>query len=107
MSDSVSGNNCNFGQNLVISPGVIVGNKLKIQNNVRFYTSVCCEDIVFLGPSFVFTNVINPRSAINRKSEYDQTFVDRFASIGANTTIVCGHNIRKYAFFGVGVDVTK
>jgi UDP-2-acetamido-3-amino-2,3-dideoxy-glucuronate N-acetyltransferase len=107
MPHCVIGNNCNIGQNVVISPGVILGNNVKIQNNVSIYTGVCCEDDVFLGPSCVFTNVINPRSAINRKSEYAQTLVGKGASIGANATIVCGHTIGQYAFIGAGAVVTK
>ena len=107
MSGSVLGRNCNVGQNVVISPGVIIGNNVKIQNNVSVYTGVICEDDVFLGPSCVFTNVINPRSAVNRKNEYLKTIVGKGASIGANATIVCGNNIGKYAFIGAGAVVTK
>lgn len=99
--------NCNVGQNVVVSPGVILGNNVKVQNNVSIYTGVSCDDDVFLGPSMVFTNVINPRSAINRKSEYAKTHVGKGATIGANATIVCGHNIGKYAFIGAGAVVTK
>jgi UDP-2-acetamido-3-amino-2,3-dideoxy-glucuronate N-acetyltransferase len=99
--------NCNIGQNVVISPGVELGKNVKVQNNVSIYTGVTCDDDVFLGPSMVFTNVINPRSAINRKSEYAKTHVGRGASIGANATIVCGHNIGEYAFIGAGTVVTK
>ncbi len=107
MSDSKIGENCNIGQNVVISPGVILGNNVKVQNNVSIYTGVTCEDDVFLGPSCVFTNVINPRSAVNRKSEYAKTIVGRGATIGANATIVCGHNIGNFAFIGAGAVVTK
>lgn len=101
------GENCNIGQNVVISPEVILGKNVKIQNNVSIYTGVICEDDVFLGPSMVFTNVINPRSAVNRRNEYSKTIVGKGASIGANATIVCGHNIGKYAFIGAGAVVTK
>lgn len=101
------GNNCNIGQNVVISPDVVLGNNVKVQNNVSLYTGVICEDDVFLGPSCVFTNVTNPRSAIVRKSEYKETRVGKGASIGANATIVCGHNIGEYAFIGAGAVVTK
>jgi UDP-2-acetamido-3-amino-2,3-dideoxy-glucuronate N-acetyltransferase len=107
MSNSVIGNNCNIGQNVVISPEVIIGNNVKIQNNVSLYTGVICDDDVFLGPSCVFTNVINPRSAINRRGKYAKTHVGRGASIGANATIVCGNDIGKYAFIGAGAVVTK
>lgn len=101
------GENCNIGQNVVVSPQVVLGNNVKVQNNVSIYTGVICDDDVFLGPSMVFTNVINPRSAINRKSEYARTHVGRGATIGANATIVCGHDIGKYAFIGAGAVVTK
>ena len=101
------GENCNIGQNVVISPDVVLGNGVKIQNNVSVYTGVVCEDDVFLGPSMVFTNVINPRSAVNRKNEYLKTHVGKGASIGANATIVCGHNIGQFAFIGAGAVVTK
>jgi len=101
------GENCNIGQNVVVSPGVILGRNVKIQNNVSIYTGVICEDDVFLGPSMVFTNVINPRSAIIRKDQYVKTIVKKGASIGANATIVCGHNIGEYAFIGAGAVVTK
>jgi len=107
MKDSKIGRNCNIGQNVVISPGVTIGNNVKIQNNVSVYTGVICEDDVFLGPSCVFTNVINPRSFIERKDEYKQTIVKKGASIGANATIVCGNNIGRYAFVGAGAVVTK
>lgn len=101
------GENCNIGQNVVISPDVILGNGVKIQNNVSVYTGVICEDDVFLGPSCVFTNVINPRSFISRKDEYRKTIIGKGASIGANATIVCGHDIGKYAFVAAGAVVTK
>lgn len=107
MSNSEIGEKCNIGQNVVISPGVKLGNGVKIQNNVSVYTGVICEDDVFLGPSCVFTNVINPRSFIERKSEYRDTIIGRGASVGANVTIVCGHNIGKYALIGAGAVVTK
>lgn len=101
------GENCNIGQNVVISPDVVLGKNVKVQNNVSIYTGVICDDDVFLGPSMVFTNVINPRSAINRKAEYAKTHVGKGASIGANATIVCGHDIGEYAFIGAGTVVTK
>jgi len=101
------GENCNIGQNVVISPNVILGKNVKVQNNVSIYTGVICEDDVFLGPSMVFTNVINPRSAVNRKDQYVKTLVRKGATIGANATIVCGHDIGKYAFIGAGAVVTK
>lgn len=101
------GENCNIGQNVVISPQVVLGRSVKVQNNVSIYTGVVCEDDVFLGPSMVFTNVINPRSAINRKNEYAKTVVKHGASIGANATIVCGHDIGRFAFIGAGAVVTK
>ena len=101
------GEKCNIGQNVVVSPGVKLGNNVKVQNNVSIYTGVICEDDVFLGPSMVFTNVINPRSAIIRKEEYLQTLVKKGASIGANATIVCGNDIGEYAFIGAGAVVTK
>jgi UDP-2-acetamido-3-amino-2,3-dideoxy-glucuronate N-acetyltransferase len=101
------GDNCNIGQNVVISPGVVLGKNVKIQNNVSIYTGVICEDDVFLGPSMVFTNVINPRSAVIRKNEYAQTLVRKGASIGANATIVCGHEIGEFAFIGAAAVVTK
>lgn len=107
MSGCKIGENCNIGQNVVISPGVELGNNCKVQNNVSLYTGVICEDDVFLGPSMVFTNVINPRSAIVRKNQYLRTIVRKGASIGANATIVCGHNIGAYAFVGAGAVVTK
>jgi UDP-2-acetamido-3-amino-2,3-dideoxy-glucuronate N-acetyltransferase len=107
MQESIVGKFCNIGQNVVISPGVVLGSNVKIQNNVSLYTGVICEDDVFLGPSCVFTNVVNPRSAINRRGQYAQTRVGKGASIGANATIVCGHDIGKYAFVGAGAVVTK
>ena len=107
MKDSIIGENCNIGQNVVISPNVKLGNNVKIQNNVSIYTGVICEDDVFLGPSMVFTNVINPRSGVIRKDEYMKTVVKKGASIGANVTIVCGNNIGRYAFIGAGAVVTK
>ena len=107
MSNCVIGENCNFGQNVVVSPGVILGHNVKVQNNVSIYTGVICEDDVFLGPSMVFTNVINPRSAVNRKSEYATTLVRRGATIGANATIVCGNEIGAFCFIGAGAVVTK
>jgi UDP-2-acetamido-3-amino-2,3-dideoxy-glucuronate N-acetyltransferase len=107
MPNAVIGNNCNIGQNVVVSPGVILGNNVKVQNNVSIYSGVTCEDDVFLGPSMVFTNVINPRSAINRRDQYLQTKVGKGASIGANATIVCGNDIGEFAFIGAGAVVTK
>lgn len=107
MPNCVLGKNCNIGQNVVISPEVVLGNNVKVQNNVSIYTGVTCDDDVFLGPSMVFTNVINPRSAIIRKEEYLKTHVGKGASVGANATIVCGHNIGAYAFIGAGAVVTK
>jgi UDP-2-acetamido-3-amino-2,3-dideoxy-glucuronate N-acetyltransferase len=107
MPKCVIGEQCNIGQNVVISPEVVLGRNVKIQNNVSIYTGVTCDDDVFLGPSMVFTNVINPRSAVNRKSEYAKTHVGKGASIGANATIVCGHDIGPFAFIGAGAVVTK
>jgi UDP-2-acetamido-3-amino-2,3-dideoxy-glucuronate N-acetyltransferase len=107
MSNCVMGTDCNLGQNVVISSDVILGNNVKIQNNVSIYSGVTCEDDVFLGPSMVFTNVINPRSAINRRNQYAKTTVKIGASIGANATIVCGNDIGAYAFVGAGAVVTK
>jgi UDP-2-acetamido-3-amino-2,3-dideoxy-glucuronate N-acetyltransferase len=107
MTNCIIGENCNIGQNVVVSPEVVLGRNVKVQNNVSIYTGVICEDDVFLGPSMVFTNVINPRSAVNRKNEYMKTIVGTGASIGANATIVCGNNIGKYAFIGAGTVVTK
>lgn len=107
MTGCVLGENCNIGQNVVVSPEVVLGKNVKVQNNVSIYTGVTCADDVFLGPSCVFTNVTNPRSAINRKSEYAKTHVGKGATIGANSTIVCGHDIGEYAFIGAGAVVTK
>jgi UDP-2-acetamido-3-amino-2,3-dideoxy-glucuronate N-acetyltransferase len=107
MKGAVIGNYCNLGQNVVVSPKVILGNNVKVQNNVSIYTGVVCEDDVFLGPSMVFTNVINPRSAIIRKEEYKNTFVRKGASIGANATIICGNEIGEYALIGAGSVITK
>ena len=107
MANCSLGENCNVGQNVVISPDVHLGKNVKVQNNVSIYTGVNCEDDVFLGPSMVFTNVINPRSAVNRKSEYMRTIVRKGASIGANATIVCGNDIGKFAFIGAGAVVVK
>ena len=107
MSDCIIGEGCNLGQNVVVSPQVILGKNVKVQNNVSIYTGVICEADVFLGPSMVFTNIINPRSAIIRKNEYLKTIVRKGASIGANATIVCGNNIGEYAFVGAGAVVTK
>lgn len=107
MSGCTIGENCNIGQNVVISPEVVLGNNVKVQNNVSVYTGVICDDDVFLGPSCVFTNVTNPRSAVNRKSQYAKTHVGKGATIGANSTIVCGHDIGAYAFIGAGAVVTK
>lgn len=101
------GENCNIGQNVVVSPDVVLGKNVKVQNNVSIYTGVICEDDVFLGPSMVFTNVINPRSNVNRRGQYTRTVVRRGASIGANATIVCGHDIGEFAFIGAGAVVTK
>ena len=107
MSNCILGENCNIGQNVVVSPEVILGNNVKVQNNVSLYTGVVCEDDVFLGPSMVFTNVTNPRSGVNRRGQYSKTIVKKGASIGANATIVCGHDIGEYAFIGAGSVVTK
>lgn len=101
------GINCNIGQNVVVSPKVVLGKNVKVQNNVSIYSGVSCDDDVFLGPSCVFTNVINPRSGVNRKDHYTKTQVGKGASIGANATIICGHNIGEYAFIGAGAVVTK
>lgn len=101
------GDNCNIGQNVVVSPDVVLGKNVKVQNNVSIYTGVICEDDVFLGPSMVFTNVVNPRSGVNRRGQYSRTVVKKGASIGANATIVCGHDIGEYAFVGAGAVVTK
>jgi UDP-2-acetamido-3-amino-2,3-dideoxy-glucuronate N-acetyltransferase len=107
MPGCVIGENCNIGQNVVISPEVVLGKNVKVQNNVSIYTGVECEDDVFLGPSMVFTNVVNPRSAVNRRGQYSRTKVMKGASIGANATIVCGHDIGRFAFIGAGAVVTK
>ena len=107
MTGCIIGESCNIGQNVVISPAVILGRNVKIQNNVSLYTGVICEDYVFLGPSMVFTNVINPRSHVNRKNEYVQTIVRKGASIGANATIVCGNEIGEYAMIGAGAVIIK
>ncbi|GGX19540.1 acyltransferase [Aquimarina muelleri] len=107
MSDCEIGESCNIGQNVVVSPKVKLGKNVKVQNNVSIYTGVVCEDDVFLGPSMVFTNVINPRSAINRRGQYAETIVKKGASIGANATIICGNNIGEYALIGAGAVVTK
>ena len=107
MKNSIIGKHCNIGQNVVVSPEVILGNQVKVQNNVSIYTGVICEDDVFLGPSMVFTNITNPRSAIIRRDQYEKTTVKKGASIGANATIVCGHDIGEYAFIGAGAVVVK
>ncbi len=107
MTNCTIGENCNIGQNVVVSPNVVLGKNVKVQNNVSLYTGVICQDDVFLGPSMVFTNVTNPRSAVNRREQYAETIVGKGASIGANATIVCGHNIGQYAFIGAGAVVTK
>ena len=107
MSDCVIGERCNLGQNVFVGRGVILGNNVKVQNNVSLYSGVTCGDDVFLGPSMVFTNVVNPRSSVNRRAEYVRTCVGRGATIGANATIVCGHDIGEYAFVGAGAVVTK
>lgn len=107
MEGAIIGSKCNIGQNVVISPNVVLGNNVKVQNNVSIYTGVTCEDDVFLGPSCVFTNVINPRSHVNRRNDYAKTIVKKGASIGANATIVCGNDIGEFAFVGAGAVVTK
>jgi len=107
MSNCTLGENCNIGQNVVVSPDVILGKNVKVQNNVSLYTGVICEDDVFLGPSMVFTNVTNPRSGVNRRGQYERTIVKKGASIGANATIVCGHDIGEFAFIGAGAVVVK
>jgi UDP-2-acetamido-3-amino-2,3-dideoxy-glucuronate N-acetyltransferase len=107
MSGAQIGQGCNIGQNVVVSPGVVIGNNVKIQNNVSVYSGVILEDDVFCGPSMVFTNVTNPRSHVSRKHEYKETRVGRGATLGANSTIVCGHSVGKYAFVGAGAVVTK
>ncbi len=107
MPGAIIGNNCNLGQNVVVSPKVVLGNNVRVQNNVSIYEGVICEDDVFLGPSMVLTNVINPRSAVSRKNEYKTTLIKKGASIGANATIVCGNSIGSFAFIGAGTVVTK
>ena len=107
MSDCTIGKKCNIGQNVVVSPEVVLGHNVKVQNNVSIYSGVVCEDDVFLGPSMVFTNILNPRSAVNRRGSYSKTVVKKGASIGANATIVCGHDIGQFAFIGAGAVVTK
>ncbi|RLD66836.1 MAG: N-acetyltransferase [Bacteroidetes bacterium] len=107
MSNCTLGENCNIGQNVVVSPDVVLGKNVKVQNNVSLYTGVICEDDVFLGPSMVFTNVTNPRSGVVRRGQYSKTIVKKGASIGANATIICGHDIGEYAFVGAGAVVTK
>lgn len=107
MPNCTIGRNCNIGQNVVVSPEVVLGNNVKVQNNVSIYTGVICEDDVFLGPSMVFTNVTNPRSSVNRRGQYAKTTVKRGASIGANATVVCGHDIGEWAFIGAGAVITK
>jgi UDP-2-acetamido-3-amino-2,3-dideoxy-glucuronate N-acetyltransferase len=107
MTGAEIGENCNLGQNVVVSPDVVLGRNVKVQNNVSIYTGVICEDDVFLGPSMVFTNIINPRSAVIRRDQYDQTIVRKGASIGANATIICGHEIGEFSFIGAGSVVTK
>ena len=107
MSDCTIGEKCNIGQNVVVSPEVVLGHNVKVQNNVSIYSGVVCEDDVFLGPSMVFTNILNPRSAVNRRGSYSKTVVKKGASIGANATIVCGHDIGQFAFIGAGAVVTK
>ncbi|MDA8824365.1 N-acetyltransferase [Schleiferiaceae bacterium] len=107
MSNATIGSNCNIGQNVVVSPDVVLGNNCKVQNNVSIYSGVTCDSDVFLGPSMVFTNVINPRSAVNRRGQYSKTHVGEGASIGANSTIVCGNDIGPYAFIGAGSVITK
>lgn len=107
MTNCEIGDNCNIGQNVVVSPEVVLGKNVKVQNNVSIYTGVICEDDVFLGPSMVFTNIINPRSEVIRKDQYVKTVVKKGASIGANATIICGHNIGEYSFIGAGAVVTK
>jgi UDP-2-acetamido-3-amino-2,3-dideoxy-glucuronate N-acetyltransferase len=107
MKNCKIGENCNIGQNVVVSPEVVLGKNVKVQNNVSIYTGVTCEDDVFLGPSMVFTNITNPRSAVVRKGQYEKTTVKQGASIGANATIVCGHDIGRFAFIGAGTVITK
>lgn len=107
MPNATLGENCNLGQNVVVSPDVVLGKNVKVQNNVSIYTGVICEDDVFLGPSMVFTNIVNPRSAVNRRGQYAKTTVKKGATIGANATVVCGHDIGRFAFIGAGAVVTK
>lgn len=107
MPNAVIGQNCNIGQNVFIASGVVLGNNVKVQNNVSLYSGVTCADDVFLGPSMVFTNVKNPRSAVNRRGQYEQTHIGKGATVGANATIVCGNDIGEYAFIGAGAVVTK
>lgn len=107
MKDCTIGDNCNLGQNVVVSPGVVLGTNVKVQNNVSIYTGVICEDDVFLGPSMVFTNIINPRSAVIRRNQYVETRVEKGASIGANATVICGNTIGAYALIGAGAVITK
>ncbi|MBT2160326.1 acyltransferase [Zobellia barbeyronii] len=107
MSNCIIGNNCNIGQNVVVSPEVVLGNNVKVQNNVSIYTGVICEDDVFLGPSMVFTNIVNPRSAIIRRDNYQKTLVKKGASVGANATIICGNTLGKFCLIGAGAVVTK
>ena len=107
MKNAKLGENCNLGQNIMVAPEVVIGNNVKVQNNVSIYAGVSCEDDVFIGPSVVFTNIINPRSAINRQNEYVKTRIGKGASIGANSTIICGNNIGEFAFVGAGSVVTK
>ena len=107
MPNSTLGENCNIGQNCVISPDVVLGNQVKVQNNVSIYTGVVCEDDVFLGPSMVFTNVTNPRSAVNRRGQYEKTLVKKGATIGANATVVCGNDLGAFCFIGAGAVITK
>ena len=107
MTDSVLGDNCNLGQNVVVSSKVILGNNVKVQNNVSIYTGVICEDDVFLGPSMVFTNIINPRSAVVRRDKYVSTLIKRGASIGANATVICGNTIGEFALIGAGSVITR
>ncbi len=107
MPNAILGEKCNIGQNVVISPGVVLGKNVKVQNNVSIYTGVTCDDDVFLGPSMVFTNIINPRSAVNRKDQYLKTHVAQGASIGANATVICGNDIGSFAMIGAGAVITK
>lgn len=107
MEGAKVGNGCNLGQNVVVAPGVVLGNQVKVQNNVSIYEGVTCDDDVFLGPSCVFTNVINPRSAVNRRGQYSRTHVGRGATVGANATIVCGNDLGEYCFIGAGAVVTS